>query len=204
MTTLYNIYSHKGGVGVTTTACAIALYHARGGNNVLLADNTETPDTYAWLGMPNPKNKGLREQSPESTLDVVHRGVSVPLFASHYAEQYEYIVCDNGRATGLVEPSTDMNVVNICVVRNEYMALRNAVNAGFVDTDHDFMLFMHGEGALTQRDITQVLGREPLGVTHIDPKVQRAIDAGVCTFRVDTLFTFAQDIINTVKERVAK
>lgn len=204
MTHIIDIHSYKGGTGVTTTACATALAFARQGRKTLLVDAQDKPTTYAWLSLPEPSQGNtfttVTFDNGESQFALVTDDESGPV----NFDDYEVVVYDNGRETNIPYGEMGYPVSRVCVVRNDYLTLRNTVTyrgAGTpeVPSEDAFVLFIHKEGALSERDVQAVLSNEVIS-TSIDPQAQRAIDAGLASTR--RLFDWAEELTRLVPEGV--
>lgn len=190
MTLIYDIHAYKGGVGVTTTACSLALTLANKGHATLLVDSGYSPDTYAWLALPEPTSRG-EVSNPFANLCLVRIGESEKLSSLNIVH-YDFVVIDNGRNSSQEYP-TAYTVQRVCVVRNDYMTLRNTVNR-FAPSDELLVAFI-GEGfALTTNDVESVLGKKQV-VVPIATEAQRAIDAGLAPTRLDARFGWATELI---------
>jgi len=189
MTKIYDIHSYKGGVGVTTTACSLALTLTEKGK-VLLVDSGYSCDTYAWLGLGEPTHrKGEIHEGVFENLDIVRLGDSEK-FPTVTAKTYDFVVIDNGRNSSQEFP-TDFITERVCVVRNDYLTLRNTANR-FAKSEL-LVAFVTEGAALTARDICSVLGREPVEAL-VNNNSQRAIDAGLAPMRLKTQFGWASSL----------
>ena len=192
MTYIYDIHSYKGGVGVTTTACSLALTLADKGHSTLLVDSGYSADTYPWLNLAKPTKRGEVSVEVFPSLDVVRLG-ETDKFSSPKVDAYEFVVIDNGRNCSQEYP-TAHTVQRVCVVRNEYLSLHNTANR-FMPSVELLVAFI-GEGlALTAKDVQSVLNREPV-IAPISTDAQRAIDAGLAANRLDRCFGWATDLVS--------
>jgi cellulose biosynthesis protein BcsQ len=192
MTHIYDIHSYKGGVGVTTTACSLALILANKGHSTLLVDSGYSPDTYPWLNVALPiGSRGEVAKGVFANLDMVRIGDSEKISSVNVGD-YDFVVIDNGRNCSQEYP-TAYTVQRVCVVRNEYMSLHNTANRFAPRTE--LLVAFIGEGlALTAKDVQNVLNREPV-VASIDTNAQRAIDAGLAPMRVDERFGWVKELL---------
>lgn len=173
MTTIYDIHSYKGGTGVTTTACATAMALAKNGRRTLLVNAQPTDDVSAWMAyVTQDAITTFREN-----LDHFHTKSGDFM---RYFHHYDDIVIDNGRNTAQTY-DTVLSVVRVCVVRNDYMTLRNTV--GKYQSDKELLvLFFDNARVLSVRDVADVLGSQPI-VAKLETDVQRSIDAGMASTR---------------------
>ena len=183
MTTIYNVHAYKGGVGVTTTACALAVRLAKEGNKTLLVSDDESGDAPSWLGVP--VGNGI---SPiAQNLDYVQG------FFGNVADDYDSIVVDSGRNASRSYPQPH-RVVNVVVVRNDYITLKNTLNKPY----DVLVAFISEKSALNAQDVAQTLNAKTRGpefiVANIDPAVARAVDAGLAMSR-DHLFPWTEQIV---------
>jgi hypothetical protein len=167
------VSSRKGGVGTTTTACAIALALENMGNTVLLLDTTGTDSVSAVLGI-----NGLMSSVPEwkgITVKNVHiEGKEV----SPYGD-YDYVVIDAGNKMFNYTDET-ATVKRVGVVRNEYLTVKLNM---YLPVDV-FVCFTIEGNALLAKDVHQVIGsKTPIVDALVSPQVARAIDAGLFTSR---------------------
>lgn len=194
MTTIYNIHSYKGGVGVTTTACAVAYESARQGHGTLLIDTTGTHDTFAWSGMATGDENYDYTRLPDYPLTMIcvdEKHGHLRSVLTKDAHDYDVIVIDAG-SQGPSETYGEHHVIPVCVVRNDYLTLRRTVNV-FEPTKDILVALLHSEAALTERDIASVLRQNPIS-SDLNPSVQRAIDAGLPVVR-GHLFTWASKVL---------
>lgn len=203
MTHIIDIHSYKGGTGVTTTACAVAMASARAGKTTLLIDAQDTPNSFSFFGMSEPvkgdnsiKNVGL---DITANLDLITDEGS-----GHVSlDNYEVVVFDNGRQTGINYEAMGYPVSRVCVVRNDYMTLRNTVARSATPSAPEveaFVLFYDATVTLSDRDVTAVLGTDAI-VVKMDAHVQRTIDAGLTTTR--RVFDWAEEVVATLTPETA-
>lgn len=191
MTFIYDVHAYKGGVGVTTTACSLALALANKGHSTLLVDSGYTPDTYPWFGLPLPAGRGEVRKGVFLNLDFVRIGDSEKI-SSVNVDDYEFVVIDNGRNSSQEYP-TAYTVQRVCVVRNEYLSLHNTVNR--FDHANEILVAFVAEGmALTDKDVQSVLTKKPV-VVSVNTSAQRAIDAGLAPMRIHEQFGWAKDLV---------
>ena len=177
---IYHVTSHKGGVGVTTTACSLAGSLARQGHKTLIVDGAPHKDCYSWLGLPS-----------DTLLSPVEASSHYPLWVTTRWEipndEYDFIVADGGVGRAPLSASAH----TICVVRNDYMTLRNTVpHTSKYDT---FVMLEIAGGVLNSNDISAVLSRK-VHVVKMDESAQRAIDAGMALMRQNTVFGWADEL----------
>jgi hypothetical protein len=210
-----NIHSHKGGVGVTTTACALAVTLSQQGERVLLVDYNEMSNIYATLGSMHYDEGVLSDALTNYELFGLHFSPSRHFVTGAYDSRflnsnYDTVVVDSGRSMPVSEISflgSGVKVNNICVVRNDYLTLQNTVKSDFAQKDNysNYVLFTHSVNApLTVKDVEMVLKAKALAVSPLTDKAQRAIDAGLLTTRLSE-FKFAAEVVEALsKEGVSK
>ena len=200
MTKYIEVYSHKGGVGVTTTACMTGIALAERGYKTLIVDTHFSEDVQAWMG--TGALCTLWRMTEHSSLapnlyGAVSGGDIPPLEKEEFTQViaklgYEYVVIDSSRS-GSVLPADKLHA-EICVTRNDYMSLRALTRS---DKQHkNIVLFMLPEAALTKSDVCSVTSTTPV-VFPITPAVQRSIDAGMTVPRFEANFaSCANEIID--------
>lgn len=168
------VSSAKGGVGTTTTACALALALENMGNTVLILDTTGTDSVVPTLGL-NPVF-GLPTVSWKNITvsNIVIGNHDVPVY-----EGYDYLVVDSGNTQ---HKYGDRSVTRIGVVRNEYLAIRRMMHYP-VDM---FVSFTIANNALTAGDVSNVL-RKTVIEAPMDSAVARSIDAGLFPRRWESI-----------------
>lgn len=180
MANIYDVHAYKGGVGVTTTACALALHFCEKGNKTLLLGRDKHADALSWLGCSGNNGVTAIKQGLDHALSTTDVNI----------DNYEIVVVDNGQ-----EPLATYftNVVNVVVVRNDYISLKNTLNK-----EHDILVaFVADTNALSAQDVAYTLGSTPV-VAKIDPSVARAIDAGLAISR-NHLFPWTEKIAGFVR-----
>lgn len=176
----YRFHSHKGGVGTTTVASSVACLLAHNGSKTLLIDAGTNPDTYGWLGAPNPHIMENPFEVHENLWVVRATSTDDVLFLDK--SDYECVVLDAGQSEVALTPSDDHQ--EVVVLRNDYLSLRNSVHK---TEKCDLAVIVVEEGRpLTVRDCTQVLGIEVVPMP-IDTAFARSIDAGLSYHRVPNL-----------------
>jgi hypothetical protein len=159
------VSSRKGGVGTTTTACAIALALENMGNTVLLLDTTGTDSVSAVLGINGyaPDWKGI-------TVKNVHvEGKDIPAYGD-----YDCVVVDAGhKQFDYLDETT--SVKRVCVVRNEYLTVKANM---YVKADV-VMAFIIPTNALTAGDVKNVLRSSNFIDAQVCERLSRSIDAGL-------------------------
>lgn len=179
------ISSAKGGVGTTTTACALALALENMGNTVLILDTTGTDSVSAVMGLTGGYSgdnqwKGITVKNTRIT------DKNVPTYSN-----YDYVVVDSGHE--MFEYS-DNNVTRIGVTRNEYLALRSMVHYPV----HMFVSFTIETNALVTGDVGSVL-RKTVIEAPMDSAVARSIDAGLFPNRWQNIASeWSNKIVNSL------
>jgi MinD-like ATPase involved in chromosome partitioning or flagellar assembly len=176
-------HSYKGGVGTTTVACSIALLASQDNTRVLLVDCSPHRDTLSWLGLPNEVFGFHEEVHPNLDLALVNEKHYPFTEAIRRLDDYEVVVIDAGTTNYRLFTES---VTKVLVVRNDYMALRNAVN-NKVKPDTAIVVLMEPNRVLTFKDAGQVLGGSPIVKMEWDEAVPRAIDAGLMPTRAKDL-----------------
>lgn len=178
------ITSHKGGVGCSTVASAIAIASAKRGTKTLLVDG-KPGQLNALLGIGDRPYEGEVAEVTENLWLTDSVGLSNNL------SQYELVVVD----AGMIQ--SDFGLVNaerLGVVRNCYLSLKNAVNGVKCDS---YLCIEETERALNARDAEMVL-RAPVTRVPYDFAVNRAVDAGLMVNRVPNIATWAELVLETV------
>jgi len=102
MTQIYDIHSYKGGVGVTTTACSLALILANKGRSTLLVDSGYSPDTYPWLNIALPiGSRGEVAKGVFPNLDMVRVGDSEKISSVNVSD-YDFAIRTQNRTAGRI------------------------------------------------------------------------------------------------------
>jgi MinD-like ATPase involved in chromosome partitioning or flagellar assembly len=201
-------WSPKGGSGTTVVACLLALVLARKEPpGALLADLGG--DLPAALGIPEPTGPGLGdwlsaptdveadavdrlEVGVRPSLALLPRGSPVAgaalasradALAARLAADSRMVVADCGAADrgpgfGLAAGAS----LSLLVLRPCYLAVRRALAAPVAPTG--IVLVAEPERALRSRDVEEVLGAPILAEVPRDPRVARAVDAGLLSTRI--------------------
>lgn len=174
-------HSYKGGVGTTTVACSIALIASQDDTKVLLVDCSPQRDTLSWLGFPH-KGCGLHESVlPNLDLAILDEVGYSFAEATGQTDEYDLVVIDAGTTNYRLHAE---DTTQVLVVRNDYMALRNAT---LNKTSNNAVVLVEPNRVLTKSDCKQVLGAENTVFVEWDEAVSRAIDAGVMPTRAREL-----------------
>lgn len=151
-----NLYSPKGGSGVTVTAAMLAIALAETEPTVLVADSAdEAGDLCAAIGLP-------------ATTSGVAVNDNLTLVVGPY----------RGDATVVMSSHTDVpGARNLLVTRLDYLALRRAVN---LPQAPDGIIVVEEPGrALHVVDAERAIGAPVIAVVAWDPAIARAVDAGL-------------------------
>lgn len=158
-----NLYSVKGGQGVSTTAVLLAKQYANNGQSVLLVDR-EGGDLPALLGIPD-SDETLQEVSSLVSLLITNREDSIPL------DHSDVVISDLG---GLA-----FNCQNFLVTHPDYVSLRHAIKSDTKDFANGVIVVRPPNRVLTDRDVSQVLGLTHTATIRMTEAVARASDAGL-------------------------
>lgn len=189
----------KGGMGTTVVSACRAL--ARPGSLLIDLDG----DLPAVLGAPEPHGQSLVDwfatdlpasAVAELAIDIaagrlVPRGDrALPLVSDRWAELGRGlgalgadVVVDAGTGTlpeGLIHPAAD-DVRLVLVTRPCYLALRRAT--GLTPRPDAIVLVDEPGRQLRRRDVEHVVGAPVVATVNYDPKLARAVDAGLLACR---------------------
>lgn len=194
-------WSPKGGSGVTVTAAALALHHARRVDTLLvdlagdlaptLGVDATAPGTGDWLGRSEAPPEALRslELTVTDRLRLLPAGSAaavevepqrVALLLDLCSLAADVVVVDAGRMA--VEPDWwPPPATSVVVVRNCYLGLRRLA---LLPLRPRSVIVIEEDGrALNRRDVAGISARPPTIVTW-DPAVARAVDAGLLVDRL--------------------
>ena len=180
----YTFHGSKGGVGCTTVASSVACLLAKPNTPTLLVDAGTNRDTYAWLGVPTP-SETTDPVEVQANLWVVCADTAQEILSLNLTT-YAYVVVDAGQRP--ISLSLFDGDERVLVVRNDYLALRNAVTPD-VRAPRNYtraVVITEPERALTLQDCKSVLGIETLPIEWL-PALSRAIDAGLAPMRVASI-----------------
>lgn len=179
-----SIYAHKGGVGVTTVAAALAMVeaHKRAWPHAadpvtILAERAEIEDLCAVLGAPQPTDGPDGSPQPcevgQLTLYDLRCG-------SLIGEPPDFIVGYRGGA----------GVTRYVVSRCGYLEARKESRRPMREERADGLILVMEPGrALTPRDMEAATGVPVVAEIPWDPAVARAIDAGLLAARMPASLT---------------
>ena len=177
------IRSHKGGQGQTFAACMAGLVGSRFGRTVLF---TDSDDALATLGLPN---NGDTITEVTDTFTIIYMPphqwqIDTSVIAEYSGANSDtppaFIVTDLRDTPDPIDmAAAGLDVVNVVVVKPEYVALRATVAK---TRGHAFHILTHEKegAALTPKDVAAVLN--PSGYTITVPHtaaLARVIDAGL-------------------------
>lgn len=185
---IINIQAMKGGTGTTTLAVALAsLLEQHTDLRIAVHTNKNHDDLTAAAGVPRGENvfeHGVMFRPTDDNLDP-HR--------------WDVVIVDNGHAEGrlLSEHNPHGKTHNIYLVHNDYLSLRRAVALPREDFDPNgiWVARINKEGALGVRDVSDVLNVSNVITLPDDPKIGRAVDAGVIMRRVPAAFVPVMDAV---------
>lgn len=155
-----NLYSNKGGVGLTVTAASLALLYSRTDTVCLVAATfAEFEDMSAVLGLPAQFDRSVAVTDRLTlAMDAPADGVVVTV--------------SGGRALG---------AINLEVVRACYLNLRRSI----AHTVPDGLVLVTEPGrALGVADVERAIGAPCVAAVPVDPSVARAVDAGLLASRL--------------------
>lgn len=175
----------RGGQGTSTVAAALAVLAAGHGPTLLRSNDPAT--TAALVGIPLPLGDEWIDVCPNLTL--VPRTLD-----TEGAAAYDTVVVDAGRtasrpAEDARTPDSDPSaaatgpVEHYAVLRGPcYVALTTLVTSGL---RYDGIIVVEEPGrALSERDVTDVLGLPVVANIPVDPAIARMIDAGLLLTRL--------------------
>lgn len=195
-------WSVKGGSGTSVVAASIALHLSALGPATLVDLAGDSP---AVLGLPDPPGPGVAEWlagglADPAALDRVATSVTpalslVPVgrepvpsdggerLAAALAGRGQSVVdCGSRAASGAAAGVAAAATCSLLVVRPCYLALRRALAAPIRPSG--VILVDEGERALGPNDVSEVLGVPVRAVVPWDPRVARAVDAGLLAARM--------------------
>jgi hypothetical protein len=171
------VSARKGGVGTTTVACSLALsLSQQNPDKVLLIDASHNTEAFSVLGLSGPAD-GVSSSVGEHNLTVV----SSPLANINYlsASQYDFVVIDAGKTSGVDNSYFGLAPFRVAVVRNSYLSLR-AEATSLSPIRKEAVVSIHDSGfVLNEKDVRSVLNGHSVTVFPFDHAVARAIDAGL-------------------------
>lgn len=182
---VFNFIGTKGGVGTSTTAAMFALSVAANANKVLFVDATGTKDAHAIFGVVYGVRDSVQQINPSLDIICDTRVATLP-------QDYEVVVVDYGRKPAGGPASIHGKI--IMVVRNDYLALRNAMG---VLSDADAVVAILEPGrALSEQDVCAVCNYDDVPVVSLpyDPVIARAVDAGLMCSRYQHGSAAMQDL----------
>lgn len=158
-----NLFSVKGGQGVSTTAVLLAKQYAQQRNTVLLVDRPGG-DLPALLGIGEP-DEGVCEVNSRVSLLVADREDTIPL------DQHDVIISDRG---GLA-----YGCLNLLVTHPDYVSMRHARDSEAVRFAHGVIIVRPDDRVLTDRDVVQVVGLDHIATINMTKDIASASDAGL-------------------------
>lgn len=195
-------WSIKGGSGTSVVSAALALQLASTAPTLLVDLAGDAP---AVLGMPDPSGSGVSDWLSGSGLDraaldrlavTAARDLRlIPvgkepmpasggerLAAALVGSQPVVVDCGSQIVGGLGAGVAAAATCSLLVVRPCYLALRRAIAAPFRPSG--VVLVDEGERSLGASDVAEVLGVPVRAVVPWDPRVARAVDAGLLAARL--------------------
>lgn len=161
--TYLNLFSVKGGQGVSTTAVLLAKQYAQDGQTVLLVDRPDG-DLPALLGV-GESDETLREVNDSVSLLITDREDTIPL------DQHDVVIRDGG---GIA-----FGAQNLLVTLPDYVSLRHAIKDQTVQFAHGVIIVRPEGRVLSDRDVTQVIGTNHVATINMTSDIARASDAGL-------------------------
>lgn len=196
------ISSAKGGVGVTTTACATAVIASEWGK-VLLMDMADNKDTPACMGAVQfasivPNNGSFVEVNDTLTLfrpwydtRTVAGAIVIP------DGNWDTVIIDagtTGQQDAYIHNGDPVLFERVVCVTNCYMGVRNTLSGFTIDS---LVLMNDPSRVLTIRDIEVITGKTAV-VNERNDKLPRAIDAGVILDRKEVYGEWARKLLSGV------
>ena len=182
---IINIQAMKGGSGTTTIAVALAALLNENNSHLRIGvhANKHRSDVQAVAGISGQEDIRCGNANNITLLPNPH-GDNIDL-----NDAFDIVIVDNGHIDGdpLTEPNPHGDTHNIYIVRSDYLSLRRGVRVlDQLDKDGIWVARTNKDGALGFRDVADVLGVNLTQMVEIpdDPKVGRAVDAGVLLRRV--------------------
>lgn len=159
-----NLYSVKGGQGVSTTAVLLARQIAKGGLTVLLVDRKDG-DLSALLAITE-NGTTLRSVSDKVGL-LVSKSHEIPSYG------YDVVISDMGEFVEGFE--------NYIVTTPDYLSLRrlSRINSTTLSKNNGVIIVRPANRVLTDRDVTAVLGLPHIATINMSDTVARMSDAGL-------------------------
>lgn len=158
-----NLYSVKGGQGVSTTAVLLARKFSAEGYTVLLVDR-KGGDLSALLGLAD-NDENLRSVAPMVGL-LINDTHEIPSYG------YDVVISDLGE---FVEGSE-----NYLITLPDYVSLKRAIGReDEVKASHGVIIVRPAGRVLTDRDVTSVLAIPHVATIQHDEAIARASDAGL-------------------------
>ena len=168
MTRTINLFSLKGGQGVSTTAVLVAKAFAQEGKSVLLVDR-EGGDISALLGGSDP-DSGIVKTVTDNIALLVAVAHEIPNYG------FDVVITDLGEYLDGAE--------NYIVTQPCYLSLKRAVCQDELIKQCDGVIIVRpADRVLTDRDVTNVLGIRHIATVEMDASVARASDAGLLASR---------------------
>jgi cellulose biosynthesis protein BcsQ len=163
-----NLFSLKGGQGVSTTAVLIANAFVREGKSVLLVDR-EGGDLPALLGIGD-LIPGAVKQVKDNLAVLALATLEIPSYG------FDVVITDLGEFQQGAE--------NYFVTQPCYVALKRAVGQDELVKQCDGVIIVRpADRVLTDRDVTSVLTIRHIATVNMDETVARASDAGLLATR---------------------
>ena len=159
-----NLYSVKGGQGVTTTAVLLARRFAKDGLTVLLVDR-KGGDLTPLLGLTE-NGTALRSVSDSVGL-LISESHEIPSYG------YDVVISDLGEFGEGSE--------NYIVTTPDYLSLRRLshINTTTLSKNSGIIIVRPANRVLTDRDVTAVLGLPHIATINMSETVARMSDAGL-------------------------
>jgi cellulose biosynthesis protein BcsQ len=163
-----NLFSLKGGQGVSTTAVLIANAFVREGKSVLLVER-EDGDLHDLLNTTKPITGVIKEV--KDNLALLALGThEIPIYG------FDVVITDLGE---FQDGSENYFVTQPC-----YLSLKKAVGRDELVKQCDGVIIVRpADRCLTDRDVTNVLGIGLTATINMDAAVARASDAGLLATR---------------------
>lgn len=172
---IVHLYSPKGGQGCSVAAALMLL----GSTDSLLVDMAPHSDQPAILGFQTPEFWDEAEWVDIKSNRVIrlHDGAVL-----EFLDEYQHIIVDHSLWTPEMSATWHADEHRLfMVVRNDYLSLRRAV--AHPQRADGIILVSEPDRALQRADVEAALGAPVLHEIPIDPRLARAIDAGLLVSR---------------------
>jgi hypothetical protein len=164
-----NLYSPKGGSGVSVTATLLAVTLSATRQTTLVADSRA--EFHELCGV-------LGATTPDADHTVITGTLQVVVGPYRQMPGVAVVLSSHGPVEG---------ARNLMVLRNDYLAMRRAVQGA--DTPDGLIIITEPGRALSASDAERAIGAPVLVEMPIDPSVARCVDAGLVASLPPRVFT---------------